>query len=131
MRQIAFSFVAITLCSLHGLSADEPVTATGSETVTIAKIMQRAHKKPKEGGSMLLKKVAIGRATTQEKKALLKDYQALAKLKPAKGDLAGWQAKTKLLLDAANAALKGNQGADKQLQRAANCTACHNEHKGV
>ena len=121
--------VALLSVSVQVAGAQE--NSTDEETLTISKIMKLTHKKPNDGGAMLLKKVAIGRATTKEKQTLLTHYQTLAKLKPAKGDLTEWQAKTKLLVDAAEAAVKGHVGADKQLQRAANCTACHNEHKGT
>ncbi len=97
--------------------------------MTIADIMEATHKRPRDGGEMLLKKVALGDANATEKQVLLDRYKALAKLKPAKGDAADWEARTKRLVDAAEAAVKGKPGSDKQLQRAANCMACHNEHK--
>lgn len=123
--------VAIVLGALMAsqLNAQDGVAAP-TKVPSIAQIMQRAHKKPKTGGSMLLKKVALGSANATEKQELLKLYKSMSTQKPPKGDAASWQAKTKLLVDAADAALKGMPGADKKLNRAANCSACHNDHKG-
>ena len=118
---------AVTLWATNGLNAAENfgVSDASNDKPTISQIMKDGHKKPKQ----LLKKVALGTATAAQKQELLKMYQDLAKLKPPKGEIASWQAKTKLLVDAADAAVKGKAGADEQLERAANCTACHREHK--
>ena len=87
--------------------------------------MQAAHKKPKE----LLKKVATGAATDAEKAELVKLYQALAALRPPRGDAASWEEKTKALLAAARAAAEGKPEAAGELNRVANCAACHDAHK--
>jgi hypothetical protein len=80
--------------------------------------MQKAMK----GG--LCAKVASGKASEAEQKQLVSLFEGLAKTDPPKGDAEAWKAKTKALLDAA----KANDGA--ALKKAANCAACHKEHKG-
>jgi len=85
---------------------------------TIKDVMKVAHK----GG--LMKKVADGNASDDEKKQLVELYESLAANKPPKGDDADWKTKTDALLDAA----KKVDG--KALQKAANCKACHEAHKG-
>ena len=92
---------------------------------TIKDIMAAAHKKPKE----LLKKVATGAATDAEKAELVKLYEALAKLSPPRGDASSWEEKTKALLAAARAAAEGKPDAAVELNRVANCAACHQAHK--
>jgi mono/diheme cytochrome c family protein len=91
----------------------------------ISDVMKQAHKKPKQ----LLKTVGRGTATQAEKEELVKLYKVLLERKPPKGDAASWKAKTTLLVKAAEAALKGQQDAGEQLFRAANCMACHRDHK--
>jgi hypothetical protein len=84
----------------------------------IAEVMAKAMK----GG--LCAKVAKGEATAAEKETLVELFTALHANTPPKGDAEGWKAKTKALLDAAKA------GDGAALKKAANCAACHKEHKG-
>jgi hypothetical protein len=86
--------------------------------VTIKQVMKKAF----AGG--LCKKVASGDASAEEKKELIALFEGLSKATPPKGEEASWKEKTKALLDAA----KADDGA--ALQKAANCQACHQEHKG-
>ena len=67
---------------------------------------------------------ATGKASAEEKKELIALFTALSKNEPPKGDPESWKAKTKALLDAA----KADDGA--ALKKAADCAACHGEHKG-
>jgi hypothetical protein len=83
----------------------------------IAEVMAKAMK----GG--LCSKVAKGTATAEEKETLVELFTALHANTPPKGSEEGWKSKTKALLDAAKA------GDSKALQAAANCKACHSEHK--
>ena len=91
---------------------------------TIKQTMKAAHK----GG--LMKKVADGKATDEEEKLLLEHYEAMAAHKPPKGDEAAWKEKTAALIAAAKDASAGKEGAGAALQKAANCMACHKDHKG-
>ena len=98
------------------------VASTGAQEAakySIKDVMQKAHK----GG--LMKKVADGKATAEEKKQLVEYYEALAANKPPKGDEASWKEKTAELLAAAKDAAAGNL--DKL--KAINCGACHKAHK--
>ena len=124
---IVATAAAVTLWATNGLNAADDVgpIAAPTEKLTITQIMKITHKKPQQ----LLKKVALGAANAAQKQELLKLYQDLSTLKPPKGDMSSWQAKTKLLVDAADDAVKGKPGAGQQLQRAANCMACHRAHK--
>lgn len=111
---------------LISLLMPAPRLAVGAESQpTIKGIMQAAHKKPKE----LLKKVALGTATDAEKAELVKLYQALAALRPPRGEAASWEEKTKALLAAARAAAEGQPDAGAELNRVANCAACHKAHQ--
>ena len=92
--------------------------------------MKKAHKPADENSKIyLLKKVATGKATAAEAKELHGYYEQLAKLKPAKGDQASWDTKTKALVDAAKAAVDGDANFKTKLQKATNCAACHKVHK--
>lgn len=88
------------------------------EKVTIKQVMKKAM----AGG--LCKKVATGKASSEERKELVALFEALAKNEPPKGDEESWKKKTKALVDAA----KANDG--DALKKAADCAACHKEHKG-
>jgi hypothetical protein len=78
----------------------------------------------------LCKKVADGKATDEEKKTLVANFEALAGNKPPKGSADSWKEKTGALVEAAKAVAAGKEGAGAKLGAAANCMACHKEHKG-
>ena len=90
---------------------------------TIKEVMRKAHK------AGLMKRVARGNATDSEKRKLLELYEALADNTPPEGGTASWTAKTRALVDAATAAVNDEADAGNLLQKAANCTACHQEHR--
>jgi len=98
--------------------------AQDDKKVAIKEVMKVAMK----GG--LTKKVADGTATDDEKKKLAGLFAALHENKPPRGEQASWDEKTKALVDAANDVLAGKEGAGANLQKAANCMACHSAHKG-
>lgn len=91
---------------------------------TIKEVMKTCMK----GG--LCKKVADGKASEEEKKELVAQFEALAGNKPPKGDEAAWKEKTAALLAAAKDCAAGKDGAGAALGKAANCMACHKDHKG-
>ena len=111
---IAFGWVAVSLVT----GADEKPSASIKEVMKVAM----------KGG--LCKKVADGKATEEEKKQLAGLFAALHSNKPPKGDEAAFKEKTKALVDACNDVLAGKEGAGAKLGAAANCAACHKEHKG-
>ena len=95
---------------------------------TIAEVMQAAHA---PGGSQLMRKVAAGDGSAEEKKQLLEFYVALWDNKPPKGEEEAWKAKTGALVVAASKALLGNEDSAAALRVAAQtkCGACHREHR--
>jgi hypothetical protein len=118
---IALCAVGIFASGLFVVSAQEK---KDEEKVPIKEVMQKAHK------AGLLKDLVVKDAASEEQKAeLLKLYKALAANKPPKGDEESWKTKTKALIDAAQAAVDGKEGAGAMLMRASNCKACHDAHK--
>lgn len=95
----------------------------------IEEIMEKAHKAPK-GKDSLFKQVAKGTASKEQQKQLLEYYQELAKNKPPKGELKDWQKRTNALVKATKNIMDGKAGANQELAKAANCKACHQQHKG-
>ncbi len=89
----------------------------------ITEVMQKAHK----GG--LMKKVAMGMASSDEKAQLVKYYTALAASTPPAGLKENWDKKAMAMLDAAKKAAKGDDDAAKSLLKLVNCGACHKEFK--
>lgn len=119
------SWLVVCGC-LFSLLLAAPENVPGADArPAIKDIMQAAHKKPKD----LLKKVAKGGATDAEKAQLVKLYEALTALPPPRGEAASWEEKTKALLAAARAAAEGKPNAAEELNRVANCAACHDAHK--
>lgn len=110
--------LVLTLATVGGMALAE------KNEETIKKVMKVAMK----GG--LCKKVASGKASEAQKKELLELFQSLAKVEPPRGDAASWKDKTGALVTAAEAAVGGESGAGAKLKSAANCKACHDQHKG-
>jgi hypothetical protein len=98
--------------------AGSPVDGQEKPKYKIAEVMAKAMK----GG--LCGKVAKGEASAEEKETLIELFTALHANTPPKGAEDSWKMKTKALLDAAKA------GDGAALKKAANCAACHKEHKG-
>ena len=99
---------------------DAPDMKAPRAVVSIKRIMERAMKK-----GLLLDRVIEGRAAPKERVELNELLTDLASAKPPIGTAASWQAKTAALLQAART---GNGPA---LRAAADCAACHREHKGA
>ena len=76
-----------------------------------------------------MKKVASGGASDAEKKELHSLLVALSKNNPKKGDAESWKKLTGALVKASKAAVNGDAKAGDALKKAANCKACHNNHK--
>jgi len=89
---------------------------------TIKKVMTAV----KEG---LLKHVLEETATSEQQHILLEYVKALPENKPPKGDAASWKAKTRELIKATKAVVRGREGAIERLTKAGNCKACHSVHK--
>ncbi|MFK8114154.1 MAG: hypothetical protein AB8B91_18275 [Rubripirellula sp.] len=90
---------------------------------TIKEVMKKALKGP------LLKKVASGEASDEEKKELHAMMVSLSKNTPKKGEADSWKKLTSALVKASTAAVEGDAKAGGALKKAANCKACHSGHK--
>jgi hypothetical protein len=86
-------------------------------------VMKKAFKGP------LLKKVASGEASEEETKELYDMLVALSKNEPPKGEAESWKKLTGALVKAGKAAVEGEADAGEMLKKAANCKACHTNHK--
>ncbi|MGB7326975.1 MAG: hypothetical protein WBD31_19020 [Rubripirellula sp.] len=119
-----------TLMTVAGLLATTMAMPSRAEDADDAtpkyktkEIMKKAMKGP------LLKKVASGDASEEEKKELHAMMVALAKNTPEKGEKESWEKLTGALVKASQGVVEGKENAGKQLTKAANCKACHTPHK--
>jgi hypothetical protein len=119
-----FRVAAVVLCGA-GLAMGHLRAADDAKPkYTIKQVMKTAHK---DG---LMKKLAGGKGNKEDAAKLLELYQALGDNKPPKGDADSWKSKTTTLIQAAQDVVDGKDGAGAQLEKAANCAACHKLHKG-
>lgn len=120
-RKLIAVFTGVAL--LVGIVA-MPVSAEDAKPkYTIKDVMKKAMKGP------LLKKVAGGEASEEEKKELYEMLVALGQNEPKKGDAESWKMLTGALVKAGKAAVDGDADAGSKLEKAANCKACHTPHK--
>ncbi len=119
--------VQLTGCLLLGAMLGLPLMAADVDDkepkYKTKDIMKKAFKGP------LLKKVAGGDATDEEKKQLHEMLVALSKNKPPRGEDDSWKKMTDALVKAGQAAVEGDEKAGAMLKKTANCKACHKEHK--
>lgn len=123
MTRLVIALCAVGMCVGSVFAVNSAAEEKKAEKVPIKKVMAKAMK----GG--LCKKVAGGSADEKEKAQLLKLFKALAANKAPKGEEKSWKAKTKALVDGAQAAVDGKATAGAMLRKAANCKACHSVHK--
>lgn len=123
MRTVKYFLLASLTMSLLGLGLFH-AREDDKPKYTIKQVMKIAHK---DG---LLKKVASGKASKEDKEKLLVVYTALSQNKPPQGSADDWKTKTEALVKAAKEAVENEPTAGKDLGKAANCKACHSEHKG-
>lgn len=76
----------------------------------------------------LCQKVIKNKADDAEKKRLVELFEKMAELSPPAGDAAAWKAKSAALIVASKAIADG-KSAHANLAKAANCTACHKDHR--
>lgn len=115
-----FSGIMVVVCMIAVPTCAADDTAAKYSTKDV---MKKAFK----GG--LLKKVAGGTASDEEKKELQSMLVSLSKNKPKKGEADSWKKLTGALVKAGDGAVKGDPKAGDMLKKAANCKACHNSHK--
>lgn len=110
-------FVAVpAVTSLQANDDDEP-------KYDIEQVMKEGMK----GG--LLRKVASGQASDEEKKKMIEMVESLPHYDLQKGDEESWKMKSEALIKAVKAVVEGEEGAAASLRTAANCMACHQAHK--
>ena len=120
---------SLTACLLFGAFVCLPAFSADDDDddskpkYTIKQVMKKAFKGP------LVKKVAGGKASDEEKKELHEMLVALSKNKPPRGEDDTWKKYTDALVKAGKAAVDGDEKAGGMLKKAANCKACHKEHK--
>ncbi len=114
---LAFALAA-TLVSLPAPAADDEAPKMKTK-----QIMKEGFK----GG--LLKKVAGGSASAEDAKKLHEMLVALSKNEPPKGEAESWKTLTTALVKASQGVVDGDKDAGAALQKAANCKACHKNHK--
>jgi hypothetical protein len=105
------------------LNAAEGDDAGAKPKYTVKQVMTEAHK----GG--LLKKVLEGKASQEEKLALLDHYVSLTENKPLKGTQESWDQKTNAIVVAAAKVAVGRDDGNALLKKVTDCMACHKEHK--
>lgn len=119
LTTVAFGFVTTIVAD------DATSDAKLAPKYTIAEIMNKAHR----GTDSLVRTVARGTATDAQKAELLEFYKILAENKPSRGEMADWNERTTLLIEAAQAAVDGNPEATNMLTKASSCLGCHRAHK--
>lgn len=102
--------------------ADDAPDAPTDGPLTIKQVMRYAMTQH------LCKKVIKNQATPADQQRLVELFEALAKCQPPVGSEASWNEKTGALVTAAKEVAAGKP-AQKALMEAANCSACHNEHR--
>ncbi|TWU05769.1 hypothetical protein [Stieleria varia] len=115
----AACFCAAALLCLPAGAAEEEE----AKKYKTKEVMKEAFKGP------LLKKVAGGEASDEDKKKLHDMLVAMSKNEAPKGDAESWKKLTSALVKASKAAVDGDEGAGDMLKKAANCKACHSAHK--
>ena len=94
-----------------------------NQDYSIKEVMMEAYK------ARLATKVIRGEATPSEKERLLRMYEALAASSPPRGSQVSWKRKTVALVQAAQAAVEGEEQAPLLLKKTMECGACHSTHK--
>ena len=98
--------------------------------LSISDIMVLAHLRPQHRATRnnLDSRVTDGKATPEEQQDLLMLYTALSNLKPPRGDLVEWKARTGEVVEAVKAVIRGEAKAAERLTKARDCKSCHDKH---
>jgi hypothetical protein len=125
-----WSLFAVLTCGLiHTMVQAAQDTEKAKPKHTIKEVMHGAHLPTEEGGKSLRDRVLAGDASPEDKQKLLDFYISLAENEPPRGELEAFQKKTRAVVLAAAKMVVGREGADKELNAATNCAACHKDHK--
>lgn len=123
-NRLRLTVAASICCALLLATSLAPMAyADDAEPKHTIKEVMKAHK------AGLLKKVVGGDASDEEKKQLLDLYISLVESKPSKGDIGSWHNLAGRAATAAAKVVVGREGAEKELEAATNCKACHDVHK--
>jgi hypothetical protein len=127
MRTVKYFALAVLTLGVLSLGAfraadkDDPA----KPKMSIKDVMKKAHAKD----ASLAEKVTSGKATKEDKMALLDAYTQLAVNKPPKGDLDKWKDVTSEIVKEAQDVVDGKDGAEDKLKKAINCMNCHKEFR--
>ena len=116
-----------TFAAVLALGVSAAFAADGNNPIKDA--MKFAHKAPK-GDTKLNEKIIEGTADEADVKKTLDLYKAMIDTKPPKGEPAAFKEKVAKLIAATEAVVAKKPGAAAGYKEAANCKACHGDHKG-
>jgi hypothetical protein len=118
--------VAVALAGGAGLALSAAwAVPTDAQKAQMKEIMLVGHK----NDDAIVKKVAAGKATAEEKAKLLEYYKTLAMLEPSRGSKESWTEKTGAAVKAAQALVDGAPNAAALVKAASDCKGCHSVHK--
>ena len=116
-----------TLAAVLALGVSAAFAADDNNPIKDA--MKFAHKAPK-GEKKLNEKIVEGTADEADVKKTLDLYKAMLDTKPPKGEPVAFKEKVAKLIAATEAVVAKKPGAAAGYKEAANCKACHGDHKG-
>jgi hypothetical protein len=114
-----------TLCATFAVTA--AFAADDDNPIKLA--MKFAHKAPK-GEKKVSDRIIEGTASEEETKKALELYKAAGDAKPPKGEAVAFKEKMGKLVVATEGVVAKKEGAAAEYKTAANCKACHSDHKG-
>ncbi len=119
---LPISIVAVSvLCVGTGVAAENE-----SEPIRVA--MKYVHKAPK-GEKKVSDRIIDGTASDEELKKTLELYKAMVDAKPPRGEQSAHKERVIKLISATEDVIGKKDGAPAAYKAAANCKACHSEHK--
>ena len=124
-HQVAFKTAFIAALLLAFAVAPVAIAQAKKPKYTIKEVMQEIHK----GQDNIGKRAVQGVASKDDIAKSAEYYESLPQNEPPRGEIGSWKAKTGKLVAASKALKAGSPGAAEMLKNAANCKACHNEHK--
>ena len=116
--------------ALFGVIALMVVARGDDPQNNIKEVMRKANGSADKSKPTLCAKVISGKASKEEKDELLALYKDLAASKCPRGDEKDWTKRTEALVNAAEAVVNGDKGAEAKLKKANDCMGCHTGHKG-
>ena len=128
MKVVSFLTLCTAVAALASLTFSSLRAAEDHDHEVIEEAMKKYHKAPK-GTDPAAKKAAKGEASKEEITDLLKAYEAMAEVKPPKGDKDAWDKRLEELIAATKDLHDGKDGSVEAFKTAGNCKACHKEHK--